>query len=80
LKDFARTCGNVLYSEVYMEGGKKKGVIEFGSEREVKEAIDKLDNTKLDGALVHITKDTSTPSSSNGNGRASRSRTPPRRR
>jgi len=75
LKDFARKAGNVNYTDVWMDRGKKFGVIEYTEKEDFREALRTLDDQKLDGVRVRLSED-----KSNGDRRSrSRSRSPRRR-
>jgi len=79
LKDFARKAGgNPARADVWMENGKKYGMIEYRSAEDMETALRKLDDTKLDGALVRLFPGKKNTSSS-ANTRSSRSRSPPPR-
>jgi len=54
LKDFARVAGSVAFTDVYVERGKKTGVIEYSSYDDMQEALRKLDDTKLDDVYVRL--------------------------
>mmetsp|Transcript_13787 Transcript_13787/g.22757 ORF Transcript_13787/g.22757 Transcript_13787/m.22757 type:complete len:310 (-) Transcript_13787:1064-1993(-) len=57
LKDFARAAGNVLYTDVFIDRGKRYGVIEFSSRGDVREAMYRLDDSKLGGVRVRVRED-----------------------
>jgi arginine/serine-rich splicing factor 4/5/6 len=89
LKDFAREGGKVLFADVRFENGKKIGIIEYETESDVKKALSKLDDSKLDGNYVRLYADSGkkSPSRSRSRGRSksprrskshSRSRSPRR--
>jgi len=81
LKDFARKSGcEVAFTDVWMDRGKKYGVIEFQSADDSRKAVKELDNTKLDDVTVHVVEDQSAGkrSRSRSRGRSSRGRSPRR--
>lgn len=57
LKDFARTAGNVEYTDIWFEGSKKLGIIKYTSRADFKNAVSKLDDSKCDGERVRCTAD-----------------------
>ncbi|MCJ1335210.1 hypothetical protein MMC09_000478 [Bachmanniomyces sp. S44760] len=78
LKDFARRSGlDVVYSEVGRDRD-GKGFVEFETEKDLKVAVDKLDNQDFKGSNVRCFADTQDEVPTNGYDRR-RSRSPPRR-
>mgnify|MGYP003962159005 CR=1 FL=1 len=78
LKDYMRSAGEVMFTDV-KEGhdGKKMGIVDFKSKRDMKEAIQKLDGTQMDGQSITITEINRGGSRSRSLSRsASRSRSP----
>jgi len=74
LKDFARKAGEVAFTDVQSNRGKKEGVIEYTNEDDMIYALKKLDDTKLDGTYVRLYEE------NKGGGRSeSRSRSPRRK-
>jgi len=57
LKDWGRNAGQVEYTDVWEEHGKKVGVIKYESYKDMLYAVEKLDDTKLDGAYVRVQED-----------------------
>jgi len=57
LKDFAREAGDVAFTDVTTERGKRIGIIEYTNEDDMVYAIKKLDDTKLDGAYVRLVEE-----------------------
>jgi arginine/serine-rich splicing factor 4/5/6 len=56
LKDFARTAnGEVLYSNVYKEGDRKVGVVEYDSREACEDAVRQLDGSKFNDNVVSMT-------------------------
>jgi len=75
LKDWAREAGAVEYADVWHDRGKKMGVVKFQSREDFKNAIKRLDDTKVDGHYVRVYEDDHGPSRSRSRGRRrSRSR------
>lgn len=58
LKDLMRQAGEVTYADAHRER-KNEGVVEFASHSEMKRAIDKLDNTELQGRKIRLSEDKS---------------------
>jgi len=58
LKDWARQCGAVEYADIWMDRGKKYGVIKFENKKDTKYAVEKLDDQYLDGRYVRVMEDT----------------------
>lgn len=54
LKDFARTAGNVLFANVFLNDGAKTGVIEYETMEMCEEAIRTLHDTTFSGTRVHL--------------------------
>jgi arginine/serine-rich splicing factor 4/5/6 len=57
LKDFARKSGRVEYADIWNEGSRKYGIIKYDNYGDFKDALDNLDDTKLDGSYVRLTKE-----------------------
>eukprot|EP00741_Cyanophora_paradoxa_P005104 tig00000857_g4946.t1 len=57
LKDFARNAGSVVFTDVFMDRGRKVGVIEYASREDVKEALHRLDDTRLHDVRVRVRED-----------------------
>lgn len=76
LKDFMRQAGEVTYADAHKEH-KNEGVVEFATYSEMRRAIDKLDNTDLNGRRVRLIEDKSASKRRNKSASrsASRSRT-----
>jgi len=68
LKDFARRGGDVAFTDVWMDRGKKFGVIEYSTAEDARKAVKELDGTQLDETVVHVFEDP------NGGGKSGRSR------
>ncbi|MCJ1307484.1 hypothetical protein MMC25_001130 [Agyrium rufum] len=76
LKDFARRSGvDVVYSEIGRERD-GKGFVEFENAADLKQAVEKLDNSEFKGATVHCIADQQAEVPRDRN----RSRSPPFRR
>jgi len=69
LKDFARKGGDVAFTDVWTDRGKKFGVIEYATADDARKAVKELDGTTLDDATVRVYEDP-------GKGGRSRSRSP----
>lgn len=54
LKDFARTAGEVMFTNVFMDGDRKLGVIEFETREACEEALRKLDGVEFRGHVVRV--------------------------
>ena len=54
LKDFARTAGEVIFTNVFMEGDRKHGVIEYETREACEEALHKLDGVDFRGHVVRL--------------------------
>lgn len=60
LKDHFKQCGNVVRADVLEEaGGRSKGcgIVEYNSVQEAQHAIDALNDTELDGRMIHVRED-----------------------
>jgi len=80
LKDFMRTAGEVTYADAH-KNRRNEGVVEFASRSDLKRALDKLDDTELNGRrirIVDVSKKGGSRSRSRS-GRKSRSRSRSRR-
>ncbi|XP_023237922.1 serine-arginine protein 55-like [Centruroides vittatus] len=56
LKDFMRQAGEVTYADAHKEY-RNKGVVEFASLSDLKTALEKLDNTELNGRRIRLKED-----------------------
>ena len=56
LKDFMRSAGEVTYADAH-KSRKNEGVVEFARHEDVQNAIDKLDDTELNGRRIKIIDD-----------------------
>ena len=56
LKDFMRSAGEVTYADAH-KSRKNEGVVEFSRYDDVQNAIDKLDDTELNGRRIKIIDD-----------------------
>lgn len=82
LKDFMRQAGEVTYADAHKQH-RNEGVVEFASYSDLKNAIDKLDDTELNGRRIHLVEDKQTKrrrSGSYSSHSRSRSRSPRRSR
>ena len=56
LKDYMRQAGEVMYTNTHnIRSG--EGLVEFGSRSDMEWALDKLDNTELDGRKIRLIED-----------------------
>mmetsp|Transcript_24524 Transcript_24524/g.42167 ORF Transcript_24524/g.42167 Transcript_24524/m.42167 type:complete len:245 (-) Transcript_24524:552-1286(-) len=78
LKDFARQAGNVVYTDVFMERGRKFGIIEYSSKDDLRKATRDLHDRKLGGVRVGVHEDDGRSYSSYHDRDRSRSRSPKR--
>jgi len=78
LKDFMRSAGEVTYADAH-KSRKNEGVVEFSRYEDVQNAIDKLDDTELNGRRIKIIDDSRKKKRSRSRSR-SRSRTRSRSR
>ncbi|CAG2251284.1 serine-arginine protein 55-like isoform X1 [Mytilus galloprovincialis] len=76
LKDYMRQAGEVTYADAHKQH-KNEGVVEFSSYSDMKTALDKLDNTEINGRKIKLIEDR--PKSSSRSSRR-RSRSPSRSR
>ncbi|XP_071159644.1 serine/arginine-rich splicing factor 6-like isoform X2 [Mytilus edulis] len=76
LKDYMRQAGEVTYADAHKQH-KNEGVVEFSSYSDMKAALDKLDNTEINGRKIKLVEDR--PKSSSRSSRR-RSRSPSRSR
>jgi len=56
LKDYMRQAGEVTYADAHKQR-KNEGVVEFASHSDMKNAIEKLDDTELNGRRVKLVED-----------------------
>nr|CAI5833937.1 unnamed protein product [Callosobruchus analis] len=59
LKDYMRQAGEVTYADAHKQH-RNEGVVEFASYSDMKNAIDKLDDTELNGRRIRLVEDKST--------------------
>jgi len=71
LKDWARQCGAVEYADIWTDRGKKYGVIKFENKKDIKYALEKLDDQYLDGRYVRVFEDNGTWTASVSKSRSS---------
>lgn len=82
LKDYMRQAGEVTYADAHKQR-RNEGVVEFASLSDMKTAIEKLDDTELNGRRVRLIEDRRGRSGrgrSRSSSRSSRSRSRSRRR
>lgn len=58
LKDYMRQAGEVTYADAHKQR-RNEGVVEFASYSDMKNAIDKLDDTELNGRRIRLIEDKS---------------------
>ncbi|ENN71336.1 hypothetical protein YQE_11951, partial [Dendroctonus ponderosae] len=56
LKDYMRQAGEVTYADAHREH-KNEGVVEFASRSDMKNAVEKLDDTELNGRRIKVVED-----------------------
>jgi len=76
LKDYLREAGEVTYADAHKHR-QNEGVVDFSSFDDMKRAIEKMDNTEINGRRIRLIEDTSHRSTSRSR---SRSRSPRRSR
>ncbi|KAJ8985008.1 hypothetical protein NQ317_016919 [Molorchus minor] len=59
LKDYMRQAGEVTYADAHKQH-RNEGVVEFASYSDMKNAIEKLDDTELNGRRIHLVEDKNT--------------------
>ncbi|KAK9879890.1 hypothetical protein WA026_008390 [Henosepilachna vigintioctopunctata] len=59
LKDFMRQAGEVTYADAHKQH-RNEGVVEFASYSDMKNAIEKLDDTDLNGRRIRLVEDKNT--------------------
>ncbi|KAF5292631.1 hypothetical protein FQA39_LY13964 [Lamprigera yunnana] len=84
LKDYMRQAGEVTYADAHKQH-RNEGVVEFANYTDMKNAIEKLDDTDLNGRRIRITEDKTTkrkrsPSESRSRSRSRSKRTNSRSR
>ncbi|KAL1132157.1 hypothetical protein AAG570_010114 [Ranatra chinensis] len=79
LKDYMRQAGEVTYADAHKER-RNEGVVEFASHSDMKNALDKLDDTELNGRRIRLVEDRSRSRRSRSSSSRSRSRSRSRRR
>lgn len=82
LKDYMRQAGEVTYADAHKQH-RNEGVVEFASYSDMKNAIEKLDDTELNGRKIHLIEDKHTKRRQSGSYSShsrSRSRSPRRSR
>ncbi|XP_065225343.1 serine-arginine protein 55 isoform X2 [Planococcus citri] len=56
LKDYMRQAGEVTYADAHKQR-RNEGVVEFNSYSDMKNAIERLDDTELNGRRIHLVED-----------------------
>jgi arginine/serine-rich splicing factor 4/5/6 len=80
LKDYMRQAGEVTYADAH-KSHKNEGVVEFATYSDMKTAIDKLDDTEINGRRIRLVEDRPRTSRKRSHSRsASRSRSRSRSR
>lgn len=80
LKDYMRQAGEVTYADAHKQH-RNEGVVEFASYSDLKNAIDELDDTELNGRKIRLVEDKSSKRGRSGSYSShsrSRSRSPKR--
>ncbi|GFG35069.1 hypothetical protein Cfor_05078 [Coptotermes formosanus] len=57
LKDYMRQAGEVTYADAHKQR-RNEGVVEFATHSDMRNAIDKLDDTELNGRRIRLIEDT----------------------
>jgi len=57
LKDHFRQAGKVCFSEVYKSRDETKGIVEFETADDMKNAVKTLDKSKLRGNTIYVSED-----------------------
>lgn len=78
LKDYMRQAGEVTYADAHRN--KNEGVVEFASYTDLKNALDKLDDTEINGRRIRLLEDRKRDRKSLSYSSRSRSRSRSRRR
>jgi len=79
LKDFMRSAGEVTYADAH-KTRRNEGVVEFARYEDVRNAMDKLDDTELNGRRIKIVDDSRKKGGSRSRSRSRRSRSRSRSR
>merc|ERR1719293_323831 len=79
LKDFMRSAGEVTYADAHKQR-RNEGVVEFARREDVMSAIEKLDDTELNGRRIKIIDDSRGSGGSRSRSRSRRSRSRSRSR
>ncbi|KAK4876146.1 hypothetical protein RN001_012568 [Aquatica leii] len=73
LKDYMRQAGEVTYADAHKQH-RNEGVVEFANYTDMKNAIEKLDDTELNGRRIRLVEDKTTRRKRSSSGSRSRSR------
>uniref|UniRef100_A0A1B6M4Z8 RRM domain-containing protein n=1 Tax=Graphocephala atropunctata TaxID=36148 RepID=A0A1B6M4Z8_9HEMI len=79
LKDYMRQAGEVTYADAHKDR-RNEGVVEFATSSDMKNALDKLDDTELNGRRIRLVEDRRNSRRSRSSSSRSRSRSRSRRR
>ncbi|XP_049844875.1 serine/arginine-rich splicing factor 5-like isoform X6 [Schistocerca gregaria] len=79
LKDFMRQAGEVTYADAHKQR-RNEGVVEFASYSDMRNALQKLDDTELNGRRIRLIEDTHSSRGRRSRSSSSRSRSPSRSR
>ncbi|XP_073970360.1 serine and arginine rich splicing factor B52 isoform X1 [Rhodnius prolixus] len=79
LKDYMRQAGEVTYADAHKDR-RNEGVVEFATHSDMKNALDKLDDTELNGRRIRLIEDRRRSRRSRSSSSRSRSRSRSRRR
>lgn len=78
LKDYMRQAGEVTYADAHKKH-RNEGVVEFASSADMKNALDTLDNSEINGRKIKLVEDKRQSSRSSSYSSRSRSRSPARK-
>ena len=73
LKDYMRQAGEVTYADAHKQN-RNEGVVEFANYSDMKNAIEKLDDTELNGRRIRLIEDKNSRSKRSSSGSRSHSR------
>lgn len=75
LKDYMRQAGEVTYADAHKQR-RNEGIVEFASYKDMKNVIEKLDGTELNGRKIKLIEDRPSRKSRSRSSSGSRSRSP----
>lgn len=79
LKDYMRQAGEVTYADAHTRH-RNEGIIEFATYSDMKNALDKLDNTEINGRKIRLVEDRAKKHSSRSRSRSRRKKSRSRSR